>query len=155
MNRIFYVFVIPLFILFGCKTTTIVVENAEGKLDYGSPRVKQELVNDQVFLIKQYSSDETYGYTERNPIMVGKEGGGPIDQRRFLNALAGPGGEQISYHRLGSCCRFNTKNGQFGDSGMLDKYAVTYKGLDKPIILYINMYDSDVLKVPVGFSLRK
>ena len=87
--------------------------------------------------------------------MVGKEGGGPKDERRFLNALAGPNGEQISYHRLGSCCGFFTKNGLFGDSGMLDKYEVTYEGLDKPIILYINMYDSDVLQVPVGFTLRK
>lgn len=155
MGRLLYVFGIILFLLLGCKTTTKVGGKSGGMIDYGSPRVKQELVNDQVFLIIQYATDETYGYTEENPIMVGKEGGGPKDQRRFLNALAGPGGEQIGYQRLGSCCMFYTKNGLFGDSGMLDMYEVTYKGLDKPIVLYINMYDSDVLLVPVGFSLRK
>lgn len=154
MKRLFYVFSISTLLLVGCKTTKV-GGNAEGMMNYGSPRVKQELVNDQMFLIKKYATDNTYGYTEKNPIMVGKEGGGPKDERRFLNALAGPNGEQINYQRLGSCCVFVTKNGLFGDSGMLDKYEVTYEGLDKPIILYINMYDSDVLQVPVGLMLRK
>ena len=154
MKRLLYVFGITV-LLVGCKTTAKVGGSKGGMMDYGSPRVKQELVDDQTFLIKKYATDKTYGYTEKNPIMVGKEGGGPKDQRRFLNALAGPNGEQISYQQLGSCCGFFTKNGLFGDSGVLDKYEVTYDGLETPIILYINMYDSDVLKVPVGFSLKK
>ena len=154
MKRLVYVFGITL-LLVGCKTTAKVGGNKGVMMDYGSPRVKQELVNDQMFLIEKYATDKTYGYTQKNPIMVGKESGGPKDERRFLNALAGPNGEQISYQRLGSCCGFITKNGLYSDSGLLDKYEVTYKGLNKPIILYINMYDSDVLQVPVGFTLRK
>ena len=154
MKRLFYVLGITL-LLVGCKTTAKVGGKTGGMVDYGSPRVKQELVNDQMFLVKEYATDKTYGYSEKNPIMVGKEGGGPKDERRFLNALAGPNGEEISYQRLGSCCGFFTKNGLFGDSGMLDMYEVTYEGLGKPITLYINMYDSDVLQVPVGFTLRK
>jgi hypothetical protein len=154
MRRLFCVLGITLLFV-GCQTTAKVGGKTRGMMDYGSPNVKQELVNDQVFLIKQYATDATYGYTEKKPIMVGKEGGGPKDERRFLNALAGPNGEQISYQRLGSCCGFSTKNGLFGDSGMLDKYEVTYEGLDKPKILYINMYDSDILQVPVGFTLKK
>ena len=154
MKKLFYVLGITL-LLVGCKTTAKVGGKTRGMMDYGSPRVKQELVNDQMFLIKEYATDKTYGYSEKNPIMVGKEGGGPKDERRFLNALAGPNGEEISYQRLGSCCGFFTKNGLFGDSGMLDMYEVSYEGLDKPITLYINMYDSDVLQVPVGFTLRK
>ncbi|WP_255345422.1 hypothetical protein [Pontibacter sp. BAB1700] len=39
--------------------------------------------------------------------------------------------------------------------GLLDKYSITYEGLAEPIILYINMYDSDKLKVPVGFTLKQ
>ena len=154
MKKLFYVLGITL-LLVGCKTTAKVGGKTGGMMDYGSPRVKQELVNDQMFLIKEYATDKTYGYSEKNPIMVGKEGGGPKDERRFLNALAGPKGEEISYQRLGSCCGFFTKNGLFGDSGMLDMYEVSYEGLDKPITLYINMYDSDVLQVPIGFTLRK
>lgn len=66
-----------------------------------------------------------------------------------LNALAGPNGEKVAYERLGSCCPFKTKNAVFGDSGMLDKYEITIEGSSKKIILYLNMYDSETLQVPV------
>ena len=154
MKKLFYVFSIAL-LLVGCKTTARLGGKTEGMMDYGSPRVKQKLINDQMFLIKEHATDKTYGYSEKNPIMVGQEDGGPKAERRFLNALAGPNGEKISYQRDGSCCAFFTKNGLFGDNGLLDMYEVTYEGIDKPIILYINMYDSDVLQVPVGFTLKK
>ena len=72
--------------------------------DYGSPAVQQSLINDFVFQIEQYSEDATYGYTEDNPIMVGGGVDGPKNERRYLNALAGPGGEVLRYERLGSCC---------------------------------------------------
>lgn len=130
-------------------------KGSKGEIDYGSPKVKQELVNDQMFLIKTQAVDPTYGYSQTNPIMVGKAGGGPLDQRRFLNALAGPNGEEISYHRVGSCCHFYTKNGLFDNSGLLDIYEITYDGLEEPIRLYLNLYDSDELQVPVGFTLKK
>jgi hypothetical protein len=64
-----------------------------------------------------------------------------------------PNGEKITYNRLGSCCPFNTKNSSFG--GMLDKYEVTYPGLEKSLIIYINMYDSKELMVPMGLKLKK
>ena len=151
IKKLFSVCCITL-LLVACKS----VEKTGGKAGYGSPNVKQELLNDQIFLIKEFATDKKYGYTEKNPIMVGgciTEG--PKNERRFLNALAGPAGEQISYQRLGSCCHFSTRNGAIGNSGLLDKYEITYEGLETPIVLYINMYDSDVLKVPVGFTLRK
>lgn len=148
------ILMLSLLLFFGCKATKMGGKPA-GMLDYGSPSVKQKLVNDQMFLIEDFATDETYGYTEENPIMVGKEGGGPKDERRFLNALAGPEGEKVIYQRLGSCCQFYTKNGLFENRGLLDRYEVTYVGLDEPVILYINMYDSDKLQVPVGFSLKE
>ncbi len=149
MNKLLYTCCIML-LLAACGSGKKV-----GKTGYGSPRVKQELANDQMFRITEYATDETYGYTEKNPVMVGNAQEGPKNERRFLNALAGPNGEQINYRRLGSCCSFYTKNGLFDNSGLLDKYEVTYPGLATPVILYINMYDSDVLKVPVGFTLKK
>ena len=135
-------------------------ENPEesGMMDYGSPNVKQELVNDQMFVIREFATDTTYGYTQENPVMVGgADNEGPLNERRFLNALSGPKAEQISYQRLGSCCLFNTKNitpRYAVNYGALDMYEITYEGLETPIILYINMYDSDTLKVPVGFMLK-
>jgi len=128
----------------------------KGAGTYGSPNVEQVLSNNNTFKIDEYSTDSTYGYTENNPIMVGSaNGSGPLNQRRFLNALMGPNGEPITYSREGSCCPFKTKNGLLGDGGFLDKYKIAYKGLEKEIILYINMYDSDILKIPIGFKKKK
>ena len=125
-------------------------------VDYGSPNINQELIDDNTFKINKYSTDSTYGYTIENPIMVGNAGGsGPVNERRFINALTGPNGEIIEYYRLGSCCHFKTSNGLFGDSGLLDKYSLTYRGLKKDLVIYINMYDSDTLKVPIGLELKK
>jgi hypothetical protein len=115
---------------------------------------KYEPLDDVTFIIVDYSQDESYGYTQKNPIKVGNFAAGPANERRFLDALAGPNGEKISYYRIGSCCAFKTKNSPFG-GGLLDMYNVTYEGATKEIVLYINMYDTDVLKVPMGFTLKK
>ena len=128
---------------------------------YGSPNVKQKLVNQDMFLITEFSADSTYGYTADNPIMVGGGGkDGVQNEKRYLNALAGPLGLRVMYKRLNSCCMFYTKNGNdLGDGkrmGLLDVYEVIHDSMEEPVILYINMYDSDVLKVPVGgFTLKK
>ncbi len=109
----------------------------------------------KAFQFTELSTDETYGYTEKNPIKVGgvKKNEGPSNERRFLDALAGPNGESISYTRSGSCCAFPSDNGFMG-SGLLDVYIVTWKGQDKSVELYINMYDYEPLKVPVGFTRK-
>lgn len=149
MKNKFY-FICVFLIITSCSAT-----KRMGGVNYGSPSVKQELTDQNTFKISSYSQDKTYGYDQKNPIMVGgvKDSEGPLNERRFLNALAGPNGEDISYHRIGSCCAFNTNNGSFG-GGMLDSYSVSYEEVKKPITLYINMYDSDTLKVPVGFKLK-
>jgi hypothetical protein len=173
MTRIFYICCIIL-VVTACRSTeksgvASGTENGIKSLEqsginmgYGSPRFKQKLLNDQMFLIEEYSTDETYGYTESNPIMVGgaREGQGVQNETRFLKSLAGPLGFPIIYKRLGSCCTFLTKNGNIGGDGvgrgLLDMYEVMHDGLNAPVILYINMYDSDVLKVPVGgFTIKK
>ncbi|MFV0536461.1 MAG: hypothetical protein ACK5M3_03720 [Dysgonomonas sp.] len=137
------------------KTSGAKFPKVDGIYDYGSPNVEQALLDHNTFKIIETSNDPTYGYSEANPIMVGKAGGNaPLNERRFLNALAGPNGEIIKYYRLGSCCSFRTKNGLLNDAGLLDKYVVTYEGVEKEIVLYINMYDSDVLKIPVGFKKK-
>lgn len=97
------------------------------------------------------SKDETYGYKEENPIRVGGGlMGGAANERKFLDALAGPEGESISYKRLGSCCMFETPNSSMG--GLLDIYEITWKGQDEPVKLYLNMYDYEKPLIPVGFT---
>jgi len=105
------------------------------------------------FTLTVFSTDSTYGYSAANPIKVGGTEKGPANERKFLNALAGPNGETIRYERLGSCCPFDSPNGFMG-GGLLDKYEIKWSGQAKPVILYINMYDYDALKVPVGFTVK-
>lgn len=116
--------------------------------------VEREYVNPMTFVVSEYSNDPTYGYTEGNPVKVGGVSEGPVNERRFLNALAGPNGERIAYRRRGSCCPFDTPNSPFS-RGMLDAYEVFIDGKADPVIIYINMYDADELKIPVGFTRKR
>jgi hypothetical protein len=97
------------------------------------------------------SKDPTYGYTERNPIRVGQMGRAWAEHA-FLNALRGPRGEEIEYQRLGSCCLFATPNGPILGQALLDRYDIKYRGNEKRVILYLDMYDYQRPLVPVGFS---
>ena len=88
------------------------------------------------------SSDPSYGYTQENPIRVsGDAFGGPPRERAYLDNLAGPKGEKISYERSGSQ--------EFGDT-ILDAFVIT--GLSKPATLYIDEYSYSEPQAPVGFT---
>jgi len=113
-----------------------------------------ELMDANTFKLTGVSEDASYGYNEKNPIKVGGSiQGGAANERRYLNALLGPNGETIQYVRRGSCCMFKTDNGMNG-YGLLDAYEVKYQGLDKPIVLYVDMYDYGYLKAPKGFTFK-
>jgi hypothetical protein len=117
--------------------------------------VKTPLLDQHTFLLTGVSTDPTYGFSEKNPVEVGgvDKGEGPLNERRFLNALAGPNGEPISYYRAGSCCPVKSENGFMGKA-MLDNYRVTWEGSADTVSIYINMYDYGELMAPVGFTLR-
>lgn len=142
MKRSFLPFVLLLFVT-ACSTQKGVVVN------------KPKLLDENTFVITEISTDPSYGFTEKNPIKVGgaKELQGPTNERRFLNALAGPNGEQISYRRAGSCCHFKTPNGLMG-SGLLDRYRVTWEGSKDTLSIFINMYDYGTLQAPKGFRIK-
>ena len=95
------------------------------------------------------STDPTYGLTEKNPIRVGS---GPEAERAYLSSLRGPHGETVQYERKGSCCSFKTPNAWVGGKALLDMYHVTFEGLAKPIVLYVDMYDYEQPLVPVGLT---
>lgn len=99
------------------------------------------------------STDQTYGYTEKNPIKVGGGENGPVNERKYLSSLTGPNGEKVTYLRNGSCCAFLTRNSPFG-GGLLDIYSVTYEGKKDSVTIYVNMYDKATLKAPVGFKMK-
>lgn len=108
------------------------------------------------FVITSYSKDKKYGYDKDYPINIFFRGtrNDTINQKYFLNALAGPKGEKISYSKLENCCPFPTKNSDTG-AGFLDVYELKWEGLKKPIILYLNIYERGQLMVPMGLGLKK
>ena len=97
-----------------------------------------------------------YGYSPETPIGVGgvPEDVGSHNEKLYLNALLGPEGQPIRYERRGSCCYFDTASSPTG-GGLLDVYEVTWDGAGEPIVLYLDMYDSDSkLYIPVNLTAR-
>ena len=136
-----------LFFLISCSSTKNISEDTT-----------KVLRDNNTFSVTEIATDKTYGLSPKNPIEVGgsKDSEGPKNERRFLNALAGPNGEKISYYRSGSCCPIESKNDPFGfGSVMLDNYRVTWENSKDTVSVYINMYDSGKLKAPVGFTIKK
>ena len=93
------------------------------------------------------SEDPAYAFTMDQPVQVG---GGPMfvaaRERRYLDALRGPGGEVVRYRRSG------TASAKPNALPILDVYEVTYAGLEKPVRLYLDAYHfDDALLAPAGF----
>ncbi|RTQ45597.1 hypothetical protein EJV47_24190 [Hymenobacter gummosus] len=142
----------------GAKATTATADN--GPRLTGSNNVPQSYY-DQArrtvapFALVEASPDADYGYTAEKPACVGgiKDNDCARNEQRFLNALRGPEGQEISCRRLGSCCGFSTPNGLINNMGLLDVYQLTWPGQDKPVKLYLNCYDSESLRIPQGLRV--
>ena len=108
------------------------------------------------FVIQKYSTDKKYGYDKDYPVNIffNNTANEMINQERFLNALAGPKGEKISFTKLESCCPFPTKRSEMG-AGFLDVYELKWNGQKKPTLLYLNIYEKGILMVPVGLTVKK
>lgn len=142
MNK--YIYLTFLILVLSCSTSKQITQT--------------NLKDNQRFELLEISNDSTYGYSEKNPIQVGgvDKQSGPLNERRFLNALAGPNGEEVIYYMSGSCCPIKSKNDPMGfGQVMLDNYQVTYKGSNDTVSIYINMYDYGTLKAPKGFTIKK
>ncbi len=146
-NKLFIVGAI--FSLMACSAK----KNIANKIS--SNNVQQTLINDYTFKVTEISTDPSYGLSPKNPVEVGGKDSGPKNERRYLNALAGPNGEALTYFRAGSCCPIKSDNALFGNSVMLDNYRVSWEGAKDTVSIYINMYDSGVLKAPKGFTIRE
>jgi hypothetical protein len=146
----YFILLMLLTIISSCVSTKSTLKN----VDDNAPNLR--LTSENTFVINQYSKDKKYGYDEDYPINIfyknSKED--VINQQRFLNALAGPNGEKITYKKIESCCPFPTKKSEMG-AGYLDIYELTWEGQTTPVKLYLNIYEKGVLMVPVGLSLKK
>ncbi len=133
-----------------CVSTKSTLKNVDDNAP--APRLKA----DNTFVINVNSTDKKYGYDKDYPVNVffRDTKSETLNIERFLNALAGPKGEPISYKKIETCCPFPTKRTEIG-AGFLDVYEVTWEGNTKPLKLYLNLYEKSVLMVPVGLTLKR
>lgn len=114
------------------------------------------LSKNNTFVLTEYSKDKKYGYDADYPINVFYKNTKDenLNAERFLNALAGPKGEKITFSKVESCCPFPTKRTEIG-AGFLDLYELKWEGQTEPTKLYLNIYEKGYLLVPVGLSIKK
>lgn len=138
-----------LFIVTSCVSTKSTLKN----VDDSAPHLVTN--NQNVFVIKEYATDEKYGYNRDYPINIFYRNtkNDSVNQQRFFNALTGPNGEKLFYEKVGVCCPFPSKNSVSG-AALLDIYEVKWVGQKVPITLYLNIYEKSPLMVPKGFSLK-
>lgn len=136
--------------LASCSSTQSTLKNT----DDNAPNLS--LSKDNTFVITAYSKDKKYGYDKDYPINIffNNTKNETVNQQRFLNALAGPNGEKITFTKLESCCPFPTKRSELG-AGFLEVFEIKWAGQKKPVLLYLNIYEKGVLMVPVGLTLKK
>lgn len=143
-------FITLLIVCASCASTKSTLKN----VDNNAPNLR--ITDQNTFVITAYSKDKKYGYDQDYPINIFYRNttNETINQERFLNALAGPKEEKITYTKLESCCPFPSKNNALG-AGFLDVYEIRWEGQKKPIKLYLNIYEKGILMVPVGLTLKK
>ena len=146
----YFLYISIILLTVSCVSTTSTLKN----VDDNAPNLV--LSRENTFVINTYSKDKKYGYDADYPINVFFRNtmNQTINQERFLNALAGPKGEKITFSKLESCCPFPTKRTDLG-AGLLDVYELKWDGQKKPVKLYLNIYEKGILMVPVGLSLKK
>src|SRR6478736_10314281 len=79
-----------------CISTKSTIKN----IDNNAPDLV--LTKNNTFVITEYSKDKKYGYDPKYPVNLFFKNtkNDSINQQRFLNALAGPEGQAITYKKL-------------------------------------------------------
>lgn len=133
-----------------CISTKSTLKNVDDNAPI--PTISKE----NTFVLTAYSKDKKYGFDPDYPINVFYKNlkDENLNAERFINALAGPNGEKITFTKLESCCPFPTKRSEMG-AGFLDVYELKWEGQNSPIRLYLNIYERGYLLVPVGLSIKK
>lgn len=101
-------------------------------------------------ILKEISTSKSYGFKPKTNIKVGSI----KNEYAFIAQLTGPNGEKVSARRIGSGWDVKSKNSPFGRAP-LDKWEIMYEGLDQPIYIFLNGYDYEEPKCPMGLNFRK
>lgn len=131
----------------GFTGITLQISNTEQELDISQSEIEEMILSTLHFFPElgadstcEVSTDYSYG-TVDNPIKVaGGVFGGPSREIAFLDTLASPFGNPITYTRLGSFEK---------DGVILDEYQVFSEGVESR--LYIDMYNFTEPMAPAGF----
>lgn len=115
-------------------------------LTYGQDQEKQ--IEERI-IIKEISTDKSYGRKKKTNIKVGSVS----NEYAYIFQLTGPNGEELEVNRLGSCCNVKAPLAPFGKAP-LDMWEIKYEGLDEPIVLYLNGYDYEQPKCPMGLNFK-
>jgi hypothetical protein len=133
----------------GCASSSAAERKNEPGSDPGGPAPAATVQAAEAQVEQSAQKPSGYGYTPEDPIKVGE---GPKGEHEYLQWLRGPEGQKLRYVRRGSCCGFTDPSLPLG-GGLLDMYEVTYDGLEKPVVLYLDMYRRDDPRAPAGFRL--
>ncbi len=101
--------------------------------------------------LKKQAASKEYGFSEGDPVKVG---GGPLNQREYLDLLRDINGKPVKYYRVGSCCGYKLESAFMG-MALLDKYRITYTdegGTEKTAIVFISFYEYEEPAVLFGFK---
>ena len=149
-NKSFLVAILFAIVTSSCVSTKSTLKNVDDNAPI--PIVSAN----NTFVLSEYSKDKKYGYDADYPINVFYKNTKDenLNAERFLNALAGPKGEKITYSKVESCCPFPTKRTEIG-AGFLDVYELKWEGQTEPAKLYLNIYEKGYLLVPIGLSIKK
>lgn len=144
------IFIVLMTVLSSCVSNKSTLKN----VDDSAPNLI--LTPQNTFAITLFSKDKKYGYDPDYPINIFYRNtkDETINETRFLNALAGPNGEKITYTKLETCCPFPAKRSDMG-AGFLNVYELNWVGQKKPIRLYLNVYEKGILMVPMGLRLTQ
>jgi len=130
------------------------VKPAERKLEWCLDTTKTTKPHFLLRLTKT-SDDNTYGFSQDNPIKVGKdEDGGPGNSYKYLQLLRDQKGKPVSYRRTGSCCMYDSENGMNGKA-LLDHYLISFfdeSGKKKETSVFMTFYDFEEPKILKGFK---
>lgn len=144
-----WISLVCLLVLTSCVSTKNTIKNI-------NDNAPEPILKSNAFVLKEISTDPKYGFDADYPVNVFYKNTKDenLNAERYLNALAGPNGEKIFYNKIDSCCPFPTKRTEMG-AGFIDIYEITWVGIKKPILLYVNIYAKGNLLAPQGFSIAK
>src|SRR5690554_572163 len=132
-----------------CVSTKLTIKNINDSA------IQPSMLDEITYKLVSKATDTKYGFHQDYPVNLGF---GLLHQResnkeKFLNALQGPNGEQITYTHDGNCCPFPTDKSELG-VGMFGVYIITWEGNTKPLIVYLNIYEKGEVLIPLGLTAK-